>query len=25
VQWLSPGYFPGRPRLTGQDIVLLGH
>jgi SAM-dependent methyltransferase len=25
VQWVSPGYFPGGPRLTGQDIVLLGH
>ena len=24
VQWLSPGYFPGAPRLTGQDILLLG-
>ncbi|MGH9369858.1 MAG: class I SAM-dependent methyltransferase [Thermoanaerobaculia bacterium] len=24
VQWVSPGYFPGRQRLTGQDILLLG-
>jgi len=25
VQWMSPGYFPGTDRLTGQDILLLGH
>jgi SAM-dependent methyltransferase len=25
VQWMSPGYFPGTERLTGQDILLLGH
>jgi SAM-dependent methyltransferase len=25
VQWMSPGYFPGKERLTGQDTLLLGH
>ena len=25
VQWIYFGYFPGRDRLTGQDIVILGH
>jgi ubiquinone/menaquinone biosynthesis C-methylase UbiE len=25
VQWISFGYFPGSDRLTGQDIVILGH
>ncbi len=26
VQWLSPGFFPGdADRLTGQDVLLLGH
>ncbi len=25
VQWMSPGYFPGGERLTGQDTLLLGH
>jgi SAM-dependent methyltransferase len=25
LQWMSPGYFPGRARLTGQDTLLLGH
>jgi SAM-dependent methyltransferase len=25
VQWMSAGYFPGADRLTGQDILLLGH
>jgi SAM-dependent methyltransferase len=25
VQWMSPGYFPGTERLTGQDILLIGH
>jgi SAM-dependent methyltransferase len=24
VQWMSPGYFPGGQRLTGQDTLLLG-
>ena len=26
VQWLSAGFFPGESdRLTGQDVLLLGH
>jgi len=25
LQWLSPGYYPGRARLDGQDTLLLGH
>ena len=25
VQWMSSGYFPGAPRLTGQDTLLLGY
>ena len=25
VQWIYFGYFPGSDRLTGQDIVILGH
>jgi SAM-dependent methyltransferase len=25
VQWMSPGYFPGGQRVTGQDTLLLGH
>jgi len=26
VQWLSAGFFPGETdRLTGQDVLLLGH
>ena len=25
VQWMSEGYFPGSDRLTGQDVLLLGH
>lgn len=25
LQWHSPGYYPGRARLTAQDILLLGH
>jgi SAM-dependent methyltransferase len=25
LQWLSPGYYPGQERLTGQDTLLLGH
>ena len=24
VQWMSPGYFPGSARVTGQDTLLLG-
>ena len=24
VQWISPGYFPGGERVTGQDTLLLG-
>ncbi len=24
VQWMSPGYFPGTGRVTGQDTLLLG-
>jgi hypothetical protein len=24
VQWMSPGYFPGSERVTGQDTLLLG-
>jgi len=24
LQWLSPGYYPGHPRLDGQDTLLLG-
>ena len=25
LQWLSQGYYPGRERLTAQDVLLLGH
>ena len=25
VQWIYFGYFPGSDRLTGQDILILGH
>ena len=25
LQWHSPGYYPGRNRLTAQDTLLLGH
>ncbi len=25
LQWHSEGYYPGRDRLTAQDILLLGH
>jgi ubiquinone/menaquinone biosynthesis C-methylase UbiE len=26
VQWVSPGFFPGdAQRLTGQDVLVLGH
>jgi len=25
LQWHSAGYYPGRPRLDAQDILLLGH
>jgi ubiquinone/menaquinone biosynthesis C-methylase UbiE len=25
VQWMSPGFFPGSDRVTGQDTLLLGH
>jgi SAM-dependent methyltransferase len=24
LQWLSPGFYPGGERLTGQDTLLLG-
>ncbi|MFY9552316.1 MAG: hypothetical protein WAU32_14305, partial [Thermoanaerobaculia bacterium] len=25
LQWHSEGFFPGRNRLTAQDVLLLGH
>jgi ubiquinone/menaquinone biosynthesis C-methylase UbiE len=25
LQWHSQGYYPGRERLTAQDVLLLGH
>ena len=25
LAWLSPGWFPGSDRLSGQDSLLVGH
>ncbi|HKD19574.1 MAG TPA: class I SAM-dependent methyltransferase [Thermoanaerobaculia bacterium] len=25
IAWMSPGWFPGSDRLTGQDSLLVGH
>jgi SAM-dependent methyltransferase len=25
LSWMSPGWFPGSDRLTGQDSLLVGH
>jgi ubiquinone/menaquinone biosynthesis C-methylase UbiE len=25
LQWHWPGYYPGSPRATGQDVLLIGH